>query len=517
LPADVPAVVRALLQSCLSVDPEARPRDGSALRTRLDDCAVSPATAKESPSLVVLPFENLGGGAENESFTTGLTEEVIADLANIAGLRVFSRATALRYRAERRDAALASRELRAGYVLDGSVRRAGANVRVVVQLVEAAHDAPVWADKYAGTLEDVFTIQETISRSIASALRLKLGAGGDRHFAQRRQGSAAAYDAYLSTRTDVDSFTLAGLERARVRLERALAELGPDPYLYRGLGRIAWQYVNAGLSHDPVHQSRLDDCIRQLDEIDPGGAHGLALRALRAMISGDISAWYRALERVEAADPADIEMRLWRSMLLSWVGRTEEGRAIVNTIADVDPHSEYLAYARFFSALLEGRFDDARRVAERGLEEHAGSAAWPSVLGQVLAMTGARADARAVVTTRLPDPHAGGAAGLAHVFIAALDDDEDTMCRIMTPEFEGLMWNDLQYCHMIAESYALVARNDEAVRWLQRAVDRGFLHHRFFRSVDPLLAPLRGDSRFEALCDRAQRMAEAFPGDSTPE
>ncbi|MGH7724226.1 MAG: protein kinase domain-containing protein [Candidatus Eiseniibacteriota bacterium] len=515
VPPGVPASVRALLEDCLSVEVERRPSDGSALRVRLEACIGSTPGAKEPASLLVLPFESLHDDAENESFTDGLTEEVIADLATIAELRVFSRATALRYRAERRDGSLAARELGASYVLDGSVRRAGTSVRVTVQLVDTSKDSPVWADKYAGTLEDVFSIQETISRSIASALRLKLEAGGDRRFAERRRGSAAAYDVYLRTRNDVYSFDLARLERARAEIERALAELGPDPYLYGALGRVAWQYVNAGFSGDPAHLATLDDCIRRLDDLDPGGVHVVTLRALRAMVSGDICAWYRALERVEAVDPGNAEMSMWRVMVLSWVGRTEEARAIVNALSEVDPFNEYLAVAQFLIAQLEGRFDDARRLGERGIEEFPGSLTWPSLLIQLEGMTGDREGARATLDACFADPHAGGLASLGNVFVAALFGDEARVRELMTPEFERLMWNDFQYSHMIAQSSVLLGRTDDALRWLERAVERGFLHHRFFGDMDPLLAPLRGDARFQAILDKARRAAETFPGDDT--
>ncbi len=514
LPARVPATVRALLEDCLSLDVTRRPADGAALRARLDACSATTTSDTEPPSLLVLPFENLRGDAENEAFTDGLTEEVIADLANMDALRVFSRATALRYRAERRDMALVARELGARYVLDGSVRRAGPNVRVTVQLVEVSKDAPVWADKYSGTLEDVFSIQETISRAIASALRLTLAEAGDRRFAERRQGSAAAYDVYLRTRADVDSFALPRLERARSQLERALEEMGPDPYLYRGLGRIAWQYVNAGLSRDPAHLVQLDDCIQRLDALDPEGAHAVVLRALRAMISGDIGTWFRALERVEVVEPGNVEMRLWKAMVLGWVGRTEEARSIARALAEVDPYNEYLQFTRFMLAVLEGRFDDARRIAERGLEDHPGSAGWPAMVAQIRGMTGDRQGAGAVVGESLPDPHAGGLASLGHVFVAALRGDDAKMRRLMTPEFEQLMWNDFQYCHMVAQGYSVLGRTDDALRWLRRAVDRGFLHHRFFGEVDPLLAPLRDDPRFKAILDQARTAAEAFPGET---
>ncbi len=511
LPPAVPATVRTLLENCLSLDASRRPADGAALRARLEACSAMPASVSEPPALLVLPFENLRGDAENESFADGLTEEVIADLANIDALRVFSRATAMRYRAERRDATLAARELGARYVLDGSVRRAGANVRVTVQLVEASQDTPVWADKYGGTIEDVFAIQETISRSIASALRLKLAAVAERRFAERRRGSAAAYDVYLSTRADVDSFALARLERARNRLERALEEMGPDPYLYRGLGRVAWQYVNGGFSRDRAHWERLDDCIRRLEAMDPGGVHAVILRALRASTSGDIGAWFRALERAEAINPGDAEPRVWKALVLSWTGRTEEGRAIIGAVGEVDPYNEYVSFGRCLTALLEGRFEDARRVAERGLEDHPGSVGWPTLLGQVRAMAGDREGARAAVEGHIPDPHAGGLASLAHVFVAGLAGDEPKVRRLVTPEFEELMWNDLQYAHMMAQSYSLLGANDEALRWLERAVARGFLHHRFLGDVDPLLARLRGEGQFLSLLDRARKASEAFP------
>ena len=510
-PKGVDTRVRGLLEECLATDAGGRPVNAGILRERIAACRAAPRPETETPSLLVLPFESLGADPENEAFADGLTEEVIADLARVSELRVFSRATALRYRGERRDAAFAARELGSRYVLEGSVRRAGPNVRVTVQLVEVAQDAPIWADKYSGTLEDVFAIQETISRAIAAALRLQFGATGDKRFAGRRSGSPAAYDVYLRTRSDIDSFSLPRIERARTLLERALEELGPDPYLYRGLGRVAWQYINAGISRDPEHFERLDDCIRRLDEMDPGGPHGITLRALRAMVSGDIGAWYRALERSVAADPGDTEMQIWKALVLSWVGRTDEGRAVASQLGVVDPFNEYLGFSHALAAVLEGRFEDARRVAERNLADHPGSAGWPTMLAQIQAMAGDRAGALRTVRSYAVEPQSGGLLALSQVMAAALQGERGTVERLVTLEFRDLMWNDFQYAHMMAQSYCLLGDRDEALCWLTRAVERGFVHHRFFAEVDPLLAPLREDGRFRALMETARRRAEEFP------
>ena len=520
LPPQVPAGVRTLLQDCLSIAPDARPPDGAALAARLSGCATSPPVSveMEAPSLLVFPFESVRGNDDDAAFADGLTEEVIGDLANIEELRVFSRATAWRFRGERRDGGLAAKELDATYVLDGSVRRSGSNVRVTAQLVRIATDAPIWAQKFAGTLQDVFGIQEEISRSIASALRLKLAANGDRRFADRRHGSAAAYEIYLSVRADIDSFALPRLDRARKRLELAFEELGPDPYLLRGLGQAAWQYINGGFSRADKHFAQLDSCIEQLDAIESGGLHATVLRSLRAHVSGDVGAWYRALEAVEAVDPNEVQTLLWKALVLCWAGRTGQGRAILNDVAEVDPWNEYLRFGRMLLAFLEGRFVDAQRWAQRGLEDYPGSAGWPTLLSQVLGMMGDREAAREVVEQHLDNSNEGGLATLAHVFVAGLFGDQAAVRQLMAPEFSALMWNDFQYGHIVAQSYALLGDTEESIRWVERIIERGFLNSQFLNEFDPILAPLRGDERFRSLMERARRMSDAFPveGPSSP-
>lgn len=513
LPAQVPAGVRTLLQECLSIPADARPADGMALTARLQSCASAPpaSVALDAPSLLVFPFESVRGNDEDAAFADGLTEEVIGDLANIEPLRVFSRATAWRFRGERRDGSLAARELDVTYVLDGSVRRSGSNVRVTAQLVSTATDASIWAQKFAGTLEDVFGIQEEISRSIASALRLRLAAKGDQRFADRRHGSAAAYEIYLSVRADIDSFSLPRLARARKRLELACAELGPDPYLLRGLGQTAWQYINAGFSHAAKHFEQLDSCIEQLEAIESGGLHATVLRSLRAHVSGDVGAWYRALEAVEAVDPNEVQTLLWKALVLCWTGRPEQGRAILNDVAKVDPLNEYLRFGRMLLSFLEGRFVDAQRWGQRGLEDYPGSAGWPALLSQVLGMMGDREAARQVVDQHLDNSNEGGIATLAHVFVGGLFGDRATVRRLMTPEFSELMWNDFQYGHMVAQTYTLLGDTAEALRWVERVIERGFLHWRFLGEVDPILAPLRGDEGFRRLIKVTRELSDAFP------
>ena len=122
----------------------------------------------------MLPFANLSPDPENEFFADGLTDEVIADLSGISALRVISRTSAMRFKGSDKDLRAIAGELNVRYVLEGSVRRAGSSLRVTAQLVEADTDSHVWAEKYSGSIDDVFAIQEEISRKIVKALKVKL-------------------------------------------------------------------------------------------------------------------------------------------------------------------------------------------------------------------------------------------------------------------------------------------------------------------------------------------------------
>ncbi len=169
------------------------------------------ALAEASPSIAVLPFGNLSPDPDNEFFADGLTEEVIADLSVIRALRVISRTSAMHFKGTNKDLRAIARELQVRYVLEGSVRRAGMSLRVTAQLIDAENDSHVWAEKYSGSIEDVFAIQEEISRKIVNALQLRLTDAEARGIAERPIDNAAAYDCYMRARHEVYRFTADGL------------------------------------------------------------------------------------------------------------------------------------------------------------------------------------------------------------------------------------------------------------------------------------------------------------------
>ena len=139
----------------------------------------------EKPSIAVLPFENLSPDPADEYFADGLTDEVISDLSSIHSLRVIARASMMRFKGSGKEPSVVAREVSVRYVLDGSVRRSGPLFRLTVRLVDATTGATVWSDKLGGRIEDVFAVQETLSRTIVDALRVTLITAGC-HAACRR-------------------------------------------------------------------------------------------------------------------------------------------------------------------------------------------------------------------------------------------------------------------------------------------------------------------------------------------
>src|SRR6476620_9513755 len=178
--ADVPESLAVLVERCLQKDPDDRPASAREVLEVLDNLASAHTrgpgflAGAEVPTIAVLPFAVVTGEQETGHFADGLTDEVITDLSMIKTLRVISRQSAMRLKGSDKDLRTIARELGARYVLTGTIRRAGSSLRVTAQLVDAKADAPLWADKFTGTLQDVFDIQEHLSRQIVEALRLRL-------------------------------------------------------------------------------------------------------------------------------------------------------------------------------------------------------------------------------------------------------------------------------------------------------------------------------------------------------
>jgi adenylate cyclase len=162
--------------------------------------AKDPKDKRAAVAICVLPFANMSGDPEQEYFSDGITEDIITDLGKISSLSIVSRNTAFSFKGAKADMAQIARQTKASYVLVGSVRKAGSRVRITAQLIGAANDSQLWGERYDRDLNDIFALQDEISKAIAAALRLTLLPEEKQALEQRGTTNTDAYKLYLMAR-----------------------------------------------------------------------------------------------------------------------------------------------------------------------------------------------------------------------------------------------------------------------------------------------------------------------------
>ena len=177
----------------------------------------------DKPSIAVLPFANMSGDPEQEYFADGMVEEIITALTGIRWLFVIARNSSFTYKGQAVDVRRVGRELGVRYVLEGSVRKAGGRLRITAQLIDAATDAHLWADRFDGSLEDVFDLQEKVAFNVAGVIEPALQAAEIRRSAQRPTTDLTAYDLYLRALAAVFPITRQRIVAALGLLEQAIA------------------------------------------------------------------------------------------------------------------------------------------------------------------------------------------------------------------------------------------------------------------------------------------------------
>lgn len=196
----------------------------------------------EKPSIAVLPFNNLSEDPEQEYFSDGMTDDIITDLSKISGLMVISSSSTFTYKGKEIKMPVIAKELGVKYVLEGSVRRSGDEIRINAQLIDAVTDHHVWADRFDGKNKSVFDLQDKITARIVSALALKLSPPEQKVMAEKGTSNLVAYDTFLRGMGHLRIFTPKDYVKAIEYFEKAI-ELDPD--YSEAYASLALTYINA--------------------------------------------------------------------------------------------------------------------------------------------------------------------------------------------------------------------------------------------------------------------------------
>ncbi len=286
--------------------------------------AVEPTAADTRVSLAVLPFENLSADPDNRYFADGISEEILNVIAGVPGFRIASRTSAFTFRDKALPIAEIARALNVAHVLEGSVRRDGARVRITAQLIRASDDSHLWSQTYERTLDDLFRVQEEIARGIVSAVEGTLGARAKVEV-RAATTSTEAYEAFLRGRQMY-------LDRQQVpqALELLRHAVALDPKFTRAWstlgGTLAVASNYSDLDAEALNQEA-GRAARAALALDPADAEAIAVLGL---LAASRDRWPDSLRHFDDAvrlDPADSTIRLWRGLTmfrLGWVDRAAQ-------------------------------------------------------------------------------------------------------------------------------------------------------------------------------------------------
>jgi adenylate cyclase len=304
--------------------------------------AVSPPAPPlpDKPSIAVLPFQNMSGDPEQEYFADGMVEEIITALSRIRWLFVIARNSTFTYKGQATDVKRVGRELGVRYVLEGSVRKGGGRVRITAQLIEAETGAHLWADRFDGSLEDVFDLQDKVATSVAGVIEPALQAAEAARTASRPTNDLTAYNLYLRA----FSLSAASFRHAPDVLRLVEQAIARDPRFGPALGWGAiscMQLVNTGRSEDPEADRRkgIDFARRALEAA--GDDPGILVNAAIAMayLGEDIGAMMALVDRALALNSNSA--RAWRasSFLRLQAGQPDLAIAHAETSLRLNPRT----------------------------------------------------------------------------------------------------------------------------------------------------------------------------------
>jgi adenylate cyclase len=352
----------------------------------------------DNPSIAVLPFNNLSDDPKQEYFTDGMTDELITNLSKISGFLVISRNSSFVYKGKTVPIKQVANELKVKYVLEGSIQRAGDRVRIRAQLIDGTTDHHIWAESYDAVIENIFDLQDKITKNIASVLEVKLTTKEQNRLAAKETANIQAYDAFVKGWEHLLRETPDELEQAISLFEEAI-EL--DPMYSRAQAALAWAYLSSSLRFkwqdfiEPHNRLRL--MARKHLELamrnPTSTAHLVASKM--ALFRRQYEESITQAELALAFDTNDPESNLNMALVLMATGKPEEGLEFVNKTIQLDPRNMGAPLAAAGMAyFILGDLQKAATMTERAIDHNPTIAGRYESLSAIYALLGRIQDAQ---------------------------------------------------------------------------------------------------------------------------
>ncbi len=458
-----------------------------------------PEVQPEAPGptrLAVLPFANISPDPHDEYFADGLTEELITILSQLHELRVIARTSVIQYRSAPKPISQIGTDLGVSSILEGSVRKAGAHLRITVQLIDVRSQEHTWADTYDRKLEDVFAVQTEVAKRIAEALRIKLRRGEEARLEERPALNPDSYLAYLRGRSLLGhSYSEQTLRNAKKQLELAVSIDPSNARAYSGLSDASYQlgwfhFDERGTEWNRATRAYADRAI----ELDPHLSEAHCSLARILWYEHEFVATEQELKLAISLNPSYSVAHELYAKVLEDEGRTDDALREFSLAEELDPRSgTILTYSAWLLVMLR-RLDQAKIKLDRLKELYKNDPMYHGLLAnyylakedfpQALRAADRRVELEGTEPNTL---HARiyAAAGEKRKARKLLGDLEGKSARVAAPEKR-------------AQAYAILGDLDECFRLLNEAFEDHDLPFQMWRN-EPSFEPVRRDPRFAGL------------------
>ena len=446
--------------------------------------------APPQKSIAVLPLLNESGDPKDEYFSDGLSEELIAALAQISGLKVIGRSSSFRFKDRKEEPKTIGERLGVSTLLDGTVRKQGDRVRIVAELVNAADGIQLWTRTFDRDLKDIFAVQEEIAKAVAESLKVKLF-GTQENPSQIATNNVDAHNAYLQghfhfLRRNVDDY-----RKAISYFDRAI-ELDPNYALAYAERAEAWTMIGDLTGQRPTAYPKAQSDAERAVAIAPGLAEArAALGWVRFFGEWKFADGLRELKRAKELSPTNPTANDLLARVIVYLGRIDEAERQAREAVELDPLSVSTQFNVARVLFIAGKLDEAEAAGRKVAELQPSSSS--SHRWQVL-VAFQRGDGETAVREAQLEPDDGFRSfelALAYWIRGQRKEADAALADLVARAREG-------FAYQIAQVYAIRGEADKAFEWLQISFDDhdgGTLS----LSVDPLLRGLHDDPRYKNL------------------
>src|SRR5262245_35132973 len=455
-------------------------------------------------SLAVLPLENLSGDPAQDYFADGMTETLTAGLAKAGALRVSSRTSIMQYKRTRKRLPDIARELGVDAVIEGTVQRSGARLKITARLIHASTERILWAETYERDLGDALALQSEIARAVIQQIQIKLTPQEQIRLASARPVNPAAYDDYLRGRFYANLENKTDNETALRMLERAVAT---DPSFAAAHAELAQEYATRLFLFTPEEKQWEEKAFVAVEKalsLDPDLASAYLARGRLLWTPANHFPHDKAIQefrRALALNPSLDEAQNWLALVYNHIGAFDQALQELQKAVAINPTNISARFRIGQTLLLQGKYEQALTALHSISKE--GNPRVGYWRAMALLHLGKRDEAAAMAKEYIAEYPADADGGLLtgfHALLAASAGDEHKAeAEIRNAIDKGKGFGHFHHtAYDIACAYSLMKKTEPAINWLQAAADDGFPCYPMFER-DQFLNHIRKNPRFLAL------------------